>query len=154
DIAEANPEVLVQVPGVEADQVEAMQEKARSQMIDDQIELARLDAEREQARQAEARRHPDELSQTERMARVRGLGERGIDAHRLAGYWTVEENVEEKDLTRLGDGPGVGIKKARQIKSGAEGYLLEEARLRAELDAERAARAPEDAGGSPPAPEA
>ncbi|HLT29396.1 MAG TPA: transcription termination factor NusA [Myxococcaceae bacterium] len=154
DIAEANPEVLVQVPGVEADQVEAMQEKARSQMIDDQIELARLDAEREQARQAEARRHPDELSQTERMARVRGLGERVIDALQLAGYKTVEEIIEEKDLTRLGDVPGVGIKKARQIKSAAEGYLLEEARLRAELDAERAARAPEDAGGTPPAPEA
>src|SRR5690606_5860728 len=133
DIAEANPEVLVQVPGVEADQVEAMQEKARSQMIDDQIELARLDAEREQARQAEARRHPDELSQTERMARVRGLGERVIDALQLAGYKTVEEIIEEKDLTRLGDVPGVGIKKARQIKSAAEGYLLEEARLRAEL---------------------
>ena len=154
DIAEANPEVLVQVPGVEAEQVEAMQEKARSQMIDDQIELARLDAEREQARLAEARRHPDELSQTERMARVRGLGERVIDALQLAGYKTVEEIIEEKDLTRLGDVPGVGIKKARQIKSAAEGYLLEEARLRAELDAERAARAPEDAGGTPPAPEA
>ena len=36
--------------------------------------------------------------------------------------------------------PGVGIKKARQIKSAAEQYLLDEAKLRAELNAERAAQ--------------
>ena len=154
DIAEANPEVLVQVPGVDPEQVVAMQEKARSQMVDDQIELARLDTEREAARQAEARRHPDELTQTERLARVRGLGERAIESLQLAGYKTVEDVANEKDIARLGDVPGVGIKKARQIKSAAEGYLLEEARLRAELNAQRASDAPSPSSEAPSAPEA
>jgi len=153
DIAEANPEVLVQVPGVDPEQVVAMQEKARSQMIDDQIELARLDQEREAARQAEARRHPDELTQAERLARVRGLGERAIESLLLAGYKTVEDVANEKDIARLGDVPGVGIKKARQIKSAAEGYLLEEARLRAELNAQRASDAPLQTTEAPSAPE-
>lgn len=80
--------------------------------------------------------------------RVRGVGEKTIDQLALAGYGTVEEIANEKDLTKLGDVPGVGIKKARQIKSAAENYLLEEQKLRAELNAERAA------GGQmpPPAP--
>ena len=59
----------------------------------------------------------------------------------------MEEIANEKDLAKLGDVPGVGIKKARQLKSAAENYLLEEARLRAELNAERGA-----SSSSPPAP--
>ena len=89
------------------------------------------------------------LSQTERMARVRGMGEKAIEQLVLAGYKTVEEIANEKDLAKLGEVPGVGIKKARQIKSAAENYLLEEARLRAELNAERgAASAPSPSAGA------
>jgi N utilization substance protein A len=150
DVAEASPEVLAQVPGVDAARINEMQEAARAQMGMDETELARMDHEREQARLAEARRHPDELNQTERLARVRGLGERVIEALQLAGYKSVEDVANEKDLTRLGEVPGVGIKKARQLKSAAEGYLLEEARLRAELDGERGRAA----GGSGAAPAA
>jgi len=51
----------------------------------------------------------------------------------------VEDVANEKDIAKLGDVPGVGIKKARQLKSAAENYLVEEAKLRAELNAERAA---------------
>jgi len=116
-------------------------------MVDDATELARLDYEREQARIAEARRHPDELTQKERMMRMRGMGEKTVDALISSGYGTVEDIANEKELTKLGDVPGVGIKKARQIKSAAENYLVEEARLRAELNAERGSSAP-----PPPAP--
>ncbi|MFN0064512.1 MAG: helix-hairpin-helix domain-containing protein, partial [Myxococcaceae bacterium] len=101
----------------------------------------RMDYEREQARLIEARRHPDELSPRERMTRVRGISEKTAEALAMAGYNTVEEIVNEKDLAKLGDAPGVGIKKARQIKSAAESYLLEESKLRTELNAERAAAA-------------
>jgi len=62
---------------------------------------------------------------------VTGLG--------AAGYHTVEDIANEKDITKLGDVPGIGIKKARQLKSAAEAYLLDEQKLRAELNAERAA---------------
>ena len=138
DVSEASPEVLAQIPGLDVSRIPAMQEQAKKQMVDDEIELRRLEMEREQARAIEARRHPDELSQAERLMRVRGMNEKTIEQLNLAGYRNVEELVAEKDITKLGDVPGVGIKKARQLKSAAESYLLEEAKLRAELDAERA----------------
>lgn len=141
DIAEALPEVLAQIPGVDPARLPAMQEVAKRQMVDDAAELARLEYEREQARLIEARRHPDELSQAERMARVRGVGEKAVEALALAGYARVEDVAAEKDIAKLGDVPGIGIKKARQLKSAAESYLLDEAKLRAELNAERAAQA-------------
>ncbi|MFP2911388.1 transcription termination factor NusA [Pyxidicoccus sp. 3LFB2] len=137
DIADANPEMLAQMPGIDPARIPAMQEAARKRMVEDQAELSRMDYEREQARLAEARRHPDELNQSERMARVRGVGEKTIEQLILAGYKTVEDIANEKDLAKLGDVPGVGIKKARQLKSAAENYLVEEAKLRAELNAER-----------------
>ncbi len=139
DVAEASPEVLAQIPGLDPARIPAMQEQAKKQMVDDEIELRRLEMEREQARAIEARRHPDELSPAERMMRVRGMSEKTVEALALSGYKTPEELAKETDITKLGDVPGVGIKKARQIKSAAESYLLEEAKLRAELDAERAA---------------
>ncbi|MCY1043376.1 transcription termination factor NusA [Corallococcus sp. bb12-1] len=146
DVADANAEMLAQIPGIDPARIPSMQEEARKRMVEDQQELSRMDHEREQARLAEARRHPDELSQPERMARVRGVGEKTIEQLILAGYRTVEDIANEKDLTRLGDVPGVGIKKARQLKSAAENYLVEEVKLRAELNAERSLLA--SAGGS------
>jgi N utilization substance protein A len=67
------------------------------------------------------------------------MGEKTVEALALSGYKTPEDLVKETDIAKLGDVPGIGIKKARQLKSAAESYLLEEAKLRAELDAERAA---------------
>src|SRR5262249_36336535 len=137
-VAEAAPEGRAQIPGIDVSRIPAMQEAAKSQAVDDAAELARMDYEREQARLVEARRHPDELTQRERLVRVRGINEKLIEQLSTADYNTVEDLDNERDIARLGDVPGVGIKKARQIKSAAEGYLLEEAKLRAELNAERA----------------
>ncbi|MDQ3267114.1 MAG: transcription termination factor NusA [Myxococcota bacterium] len=141
DVAEASPEVLAQIPGIDPARIPAMQETAREQMGKDATELARLDHERETARAIEARRHPDELSPKERLMRVRGMGEKTVEQLNMSGYNTVEDLANEKDIAKLGDVPGVGIKKARQVKSAAENYLLEEAKLRTELNAERAAQA-------------
>ena len=137
DIAEASPEVLAQIPGIDVSKIPAMQEAGKSRMIDDAAELARLEEERERARQAEMRRHPDELTQQQRLLRVRGVGEKTIEQLAASGYLTVEDIANERDIQKLGDVPGLGIKKARQVKSAAESYLLEEAKLRAELNAER-----------------
>jgi N utilization substance protein A len=153
DVSEASAEVLAQIPGIDPARIPAMQESARHQMVDDASELQRLEQEREEARMIEARRHPDELSQQERLARVRGTSEKTIEQLQLAGYNTVEDVANEKDLAKLGDTPGVGIKKARQLKSAAESYLLEEAKLRAELNAERAAAAEVAAASGEPSPE-
>jgi N utilization substance protein A len=51
-------EVLAQIPGLDPARIPAMQEQAKKQMVDDEIELRRLEMEREQARAIEARRHP------------------------------------------------------------------------------------------------
>jgi len=139
DVSEASPEVLAQIHGLDPARIPAMQEQAKKQMVDDEIELRRLEMEREQARAIEARRHPDELSPAERMMRVRGMSEKTVESLALSGYKTPEDLARETDITKLGDVPAIGIKKARQLKSAAESYLLEEAKLRAELDAERAA---------------
>jgi N utilization substance protein A len=139
DVSEASPEVLAQIPGLDPARIPAMQEQAKKQMVDDEIELRRQEMEREQARAIEARRHPDELSPAERMMRVRGMSEKTVESLALSGYKTPEDLARETDITKLGDVPAIGIKKARQLKSAAESYLLEEAKLRAELDAERAA---------------
>ena len=150
DIAEANAEVLAQIPGMDPAKIAAMQEVAFGQKDIDAVEEARLDAEREQKRLIEERRHPDELSQDERMARVRGVGVQTIEQLKGSGYGTVEDIAKEMDMAKLGNVPGVGIKKARQIKAAAEHYLLEEARRRIDIDAERAANAA--AGITPTAP--
>ncbi len=141
DVAEASPEVLAQIPGIDNEKIEAMQAAARGRMSIDREEQARLDAEREAARIAEARRHPDELTQQERLLRVRGVGEKTIEQLAMGNYATVEDVVKEGDLMKLADSTGIGIKKARQIKAAAENYLTDEARLREELNAERARNA-------------
>lgn len=135
DVADANPEVLAQIPGVDAARIPAMQETAKSRMVNDSVELEHLEREREARRLEEQRKHPDDLSQDERLIRVTGIGSSNLQAFKLSGYNTVEDVVKEADLTRLGNVAGIGIKKGRQVKSAAERYLQEEAKKRAELDA-------------------
>ncbi len=137
DLANAAVEMLTQFPGFTVDMIPDLQKRAREQSFLDAEKEMKLEAEREAARIAEARRHPDSLSQEERMARVRGVGEKTIEALKGAGYPTVESIHAEADVNRLGDGSGLGLKKARQVKHAAGVYLEEEARLRIELDAER-----------------
>jgi len=138
DIANAAPEMLTQFPGFTMDMIPDLQKRAREQSIVDAEKEMRLEQEREAARIAEARRHPATLTHEERMARVRGVGEKTIEQLKSAGYPTVEAIHNEADMMRLAESSGLGIKKARQIKHAVGVYLEEEARLRAQLDAEKA----------------
>src|SRR5512140_1626829 len=137
DLANAAAEVLTQFPGFTLELIPELQKQAHEQAITDAEKEMKLEAEREAARIAEARRHPDDLSQEERLARVRGVGEKTIDSLKRAGYGTVEAINKEADVNKLADSTELGIKKARQIKHAAGIYLEEEAKLRAELDAEK-----------------
>jgi N utilization substance protein A len=137
DLANASVEMLTQFPGFTVDMIPDLQKRAREQSFLDAEKEMKLEAEREAARIAEARRHPDSLSQEERMARVRGVGEKTIEALKAAGYPTVEAINAEADVNKLGDASGLGLKKARQLKHAVGVYLEEEARLRTELDAEK-----------------
>jgi N utilization substance protein A len=137
DLANASAEMLTQFPGFALEMIPDLQLRAHEQAITDAEKEMRLEAEREAARIAEARRHPDDLSQEERLARVRGVGEKTIDALKKAGYGTVEAINKEGDVNKLADSTDLGIKKARQIKHAAGVYLEEETKLRAELDADK-----------------
>jgi len=137
DVANASPEMLTQFPGFTLEMIPDLQKQAREQAIVDAEKEMQLEAEREAARLAEARRHPDTLSQEERMARVRGVGEKTIEALKKSGYPTVESVHQEADVNRLGESSELGVKKARQLKHAVGVYLEEEAKLRAELDAEK-----------------
>jgi N utilization substance protein A len=153
DFANANPELLLQMPGINDQNLPAMMDAAKSRMWDDEEELQKMEEAREAARIAEARRDPAELTQEERLKRVRGLGDRGIEQVAAAGYRTVEDIVKESDVVKFGETTGLGIKKARQVKHAAELYIQEETRLKAELEAERAkiaqaaAQATQEQGG-------
>jgi transcription termination/antitermination protein NusA len=137
DLANAASEMLTQFPGFTMDMIPDLQKRAREQSITDAEKEMQLEQEREAARIAEARRHPNDLSQEERLARVRGVGEKTIEQLKSAGYPTVEAIHGESDMMKLADSSGLGIKKARQIKHAVGVYLEEEAKLRAELDAEK-----------------
>ena len=148
DLANAAPEMLTQFPGFTLDMIPDLQKNAREQSITDAEKEIRLETEREAARLAEARRHPDGLTQEERFARVRGVGEKAVEQMKLAGYPTVEAEHNEGDGNKLADSTGLGIKKARQIKHAVGVYLEEEAKLRAELDAEKARAARTEGTGA------
>jgi N utilization substance protein A len=137
DLLDANPELLKQIPGIDAEAVGDLISRARAQSGTDLAELAARDAEREAARLADARRHPSELTQHERLLRVRGLNERVVESLASAGLRTVEDLARENDLIKLGDATGLGVKKAKQVKHSVDEYLRNEARLRTELDEER-----------------
>jgi transcription termination/antitermination protein NusA len=138
DVANASAEMLTQFPGFTLEMIPDLQKRAREQAIVDAEKEMQLEAEREAARLAEARRHPDSLTQEERMARVRGVGEKTIEALKKSGYPTVESVHAEADVNRLADSTELGVKKARQLKHAVGVYLEEEAKLRADLDAEKA----------------
>jgi len=151
DVADANPAVLAQIPGIDPDALEAMQVAAREQAaadIEREVEIAK---EKEEERLRELRRHPDELSQRERLQRVRGVGDRTLDQMATAGYETVEAIVGEEDPVKFGEVTGLGLKKARQVLAAAANYLDEESKLRTELDA-AAAEAPVEAEESSVSP--
>jgi len=139
DFANASTEVLLQMPGITPENVERFLTAARDQIGKDEEELSRIEQEREERRLAEARKHPSELTQQERLLRVRGISERNIEQMANAGYKTVEDIHNEPDVVKFGEQTGLGVKKGKQVKAAVEHYLQEEARLKADLDAKKAA---------------
>jgi len=82
------------------------------------------------------------LTERDRLLFVRGVGERTIQLLNEAGYRSVED-IHREDEDKLAIKTGLGIKKARDIKQGAEHFLGTEAKP---LEAQRriAAKAAKD----------
>ena len=81
------------------------------------------------------------LSDREKLLFVRGVGERTLQLLDEAGYKSVEDVLRE-DEDKLAIKTGLGIKKARAIKQGAEHFLSSESKVieSARREAARAAK--------------
>src|SRR4029079_17187985 len=94
----------------------ALKIKESSEVTMERLRLARIQT-------ASSRIEP--LSEKERMLFVRGIGERTIQLLEEAGYRSVED-IHREDEEKLAIKTGLGIKKARAIKQGAEQFLQNE----------------------------
>jgi N utilization substance protein A len=118
ELAEATEAELAAIPGLGgADAATKIKESAETTM-------ERLRQERITA--ASSRIEP--LTERERMLFVRGVGERTIQLLEEAGYRGVED-IRREDEDKLAIKTGLGIKKARAIKQGAEHFLSSESKV-------------------------
>jgi transcription termination/antitermination protein NusA len=118
ELAEASEQELAAIPGLGGAEA--------AQRIKDAAEatMERLRQQRIQA--ASSRVEP--LTERERLLFVRGIGERTIQLLDEAGYKTVED-LHREDEDKLAIKTGLGIKKARAIKQGAEHFLSSESKV-------------------------
>lgn len=118
ELAEASQEELGAIPGLGGAEAAA---KIRQSA---ETTMEKLRQERIQA--ASSRTEP--LTEKERLLFIRGIGERTIQLLEDAGYKTVEDILRE-DEDKLAIKTGLGIKKARAIKTGAEHFLTSESKV-------------------------
>jgi transcription termination/antitermination protein NusA len=122
EVAEATSEEIGGIQGVGPENAGAIREAAEQTM-------ERLRQERIVA--ASTKTEP--LTDAEKLLFVRGVGERTVQLLADAGYRSVDEIIRE-DEDKLAIKTGLGIKKARALKQGAEQFLQNEWR---QIDAAR-----------------
>ena len=148
DIAEANPEVLSQIPGLDAAKVAPMQETAQ-QADGQRRHRAREDAEGPRAAPpGRGASSPRRALQEERLARVRGIG---TDQRWTAQAGRLRHRGRDREGDRphpLGNVAGIGIKKARRDQGCCRALHERRDKRRAELDALKKAQAPSAPGSS------
>ena len=118
ELAEATQEELAGIPGLGGAEAAAkIRQSAETTM--EKLRQDRISA-------ASSRTEP--LTEKERLLFVRGVGERTIQLLEDAGYKSVEDILRE-DEDKLAIKTGLGIKKARAIKHGAEHFLTSESKV-------------------------
>jgi N utilization substance protein A len=139
ELAEASEQELAAIPGLGGAEA--------AQRIKDAAEttMERLRQQRIQA--ASTRVEP--LTERERLLFVRGIGERTIQLLDEAGYKSVED-LHREDEDKLAIKTGLGIKKARAIKQGAEHFLSSESKVIEQARREAARVAKERAAEAQP----
>lgn len=131
EVAEAGVEELAAIPGLGGQDV-AMRMKISAEETMEQMRQKRI---------REASECIEPLSDRERLLFIRGIGQRTVMLLEEAGYRTVEDILRE-DIDRLAIRSGLGIKKARVIRQGAQHFVdseqkvLEAARLQTRAKAE------------------
>jgi transcription termination/antitermination protein NusA len=138
EVAEASQEELTAIPGVGED---ASTIKAKAETTMERLRQERI---------ATASNRVEPLTERERLLFVRGLGDRTAQLLEEAGYKTVED-VNREDEDKLAIKTGLGIKKARAIKIGAEHFLTQEARVIDSARKDAAVRIAKERAASPEA---
>ena len=137
ELAEASEQELTSVPNIGAEAATRVRQSAESTM-------ERLRQERLKA----ASSRTEALTERERLLFIRGVGERTVQLLEDAGYRSVEDILRE-DEDKLAIKTGLGIKKARAIKQGAEQFLAGDAKTIEAARREAAAKAREAAAQQP-----
>jgi N utilization substance protein A len=122
EVAEATSEEIGGIQGVGPENAEKIRGAAETTM--EKLRQERIIA-------ASSKVEP--LTDAEKLLFVRGVGERTVQLLADAGYRSVEEIMRE-DEDKLAIKTGLGIKKARALKQGAEQFLQNEWR---QIDAAR-----------------
>ena len=118
ELAEATEAELAAIPGLGgADAATKIKSAA-----DETMERLR------QQRILAATTRTEPLSEKERLMFVRGIGDRTVQLLEEAGYKTIED-IYREDEDKLAIKTGLGIKKARAIKQGAEHFLSSESKV-------------------------
>jgi len=133
EVAEAGVEELAAIPGLgNAEAAGKIKENAEATM-------ERLRQERIQT----ASQKTEPLTDRERLLFVRGVGERTIQLLEEAGFKSVDDVLRE-DEDKPAIKTGLGIKKARAIKQGAQSFLENEHKVleQARAEAKRSMKAP------------
>ncbi len=114
EVAEATPEEIGGIQGVGPENAEKIRSAAETTM--EKLRQERIIA-------ASSKIEP--LTDAEKLLFVRGVGERTVQLLADAGYRSVDEIMRE-DEDKLAIKTGLGIKKARALKQGAEQFLQNE----------------------------
>ncbi len=138
ELAEASEQELTSVPNIGAEAATRVRQSAESTM--ERLRQDRLKA---------ASSRTEALTERERLLFIRGVGERTVQLLEDAGYRSVEDILRE-DEDKLAIKTGLGIKKARAIKQGAEQFLAGDAKAIEAARREAAAKAREAAAAQQP----
>lgn len=132
EVAEAGTDELAAIPGLGGQEVAARIKESAEETME------RLRQERIRA----AAQRTEPLTDRERLLFIRGVGQRTVMLLEEAGYRTVEDVLRE-DIDRLAIRTGLGIKKARLIRQGAQYFVESEQKVleAARLEARRQAAA-------------
>jgi N utilization substance protein A len=133
EVAEASIEELAAIQGV------GSPETAGKLKENAEVTMERLRQERIQT----ASQKTEPLTDRERLLFVRGVGERTIQLLEEAGFKSVDDVLRE-DEDKLAIKTGLGIKKARAIKQGAQSFLDNEHKVleHARAEAKKSLKAP------------
>lgn len=114
EVAEATEEEIGAIQGVGVENAAKIREAAERTM--ETLRQERINA-------ASSKTEP--LTDKEKLLFVRGVGERTVQLLEDAGYRSIEDILRE-DEDKLAIKTGLGIKKARALKQGAEHFLANE----------------------------